>query len=529
MSVPYSAPGRDGTYRADPGRDHPRYKESESLMMLDELEERNNAVIDDDNPFRPVDPVNDKRVRYNQGRAATSSDMVPYSDEPPPPQNTVVGTELMAVPDDDDDSDDDLMFDEDRPGFEQRGAPDSFHDEDDNEEVEEGRREWKYSTAGIKQRGVWVKYCCILICFLVAFAIFATISHFFSKLFEDPGPPPPPDFTIRPDNSTFPANKQDVDQVCSAGRLQQDQGLACRAFCEPAYSACCDPFPRDVAYNFTNVDAALNNTPVSSEIIFTDPDFVHLNDCEVEENLRGCTSYSKCSGLQNVVEPAPQTLPFLCSDEGRERDAQSCRSACRKAQCCYHEQGQSCLAENFEICMDYAPCQNLRDEERVIFANKVLPVAPTDLDQQCLWKLPSCNEHCTNALCCTDPQSRCLQENFLACLTYSACEDSTIGWNLTIPPIYSFVDQAPAELIYGCNEEDYSDNPELIELIEPDGCPEYCEQAACCYQSHPQDNCFSKDPWGCLAWHQHCQTEPAILQSWFIGEFILPQPLKPNN
>jgi len=530
MSLPYSAPGRDGSYRAEPGRDHPRYKETESLMMLNELEEDNHAGFQDENPFKPVDPHeldtldDDDGVYRNSRTGVSSSALVPYMDAPPPKQGPP-GTSQMVVYDEaaneDSDSDDDLMFDEDRN---ERGE--SFHDEE-NEEDYGNRREWKYSTAGIKQRGVWFKYCCILIFFLIAFAIFAAISKLFQRFFEDPGAPPAPDYTRRPDNETFQADKEHIDKVCSAGRVQQDRGLRCREFCEPQYTACCDPFPRDKAYNFTNVNNALNVTSVDTDIVFTHPDFMHLNDCPVEENLRGCASYSKCSALKNVVEPAPQTLPFLCSAEGRERDEQSCTAACRKARCCYDEGGLSCLADNFEICMDYAPCQNLRDLERTN-PDSVLTVAPDDLDQQCLWKLPSCNAHCEKARCCSDPNSRCLQENFIACMTYSACEDSTIGWNMTIPPMYNFLPQAPAEMIYACNERDYSDNPDLIEMIQPDSCPEYCEQVACCYQQHPQDNCFHKDPLGCQAWHQHCQTESVAVANWYIGNFILPTALHPN-
>mmetsp|Transcript_20469 Transcript_20469/g.44333 ORF Transcript_20469/g.44333 Transcript_20469/m.44333 type:complete len:542 (+) Transcript_20469:86-1711(+) len=541
MSLPYSAPRRDGTYKAEPGRDHPRYKETESLMMLDELEANNNDAYADENPFRAINPEELDHYHHpgqQQQPPPHSSAMVPYDDhvQPPPPRRrppaaatppTTAGGTEMVVYDSDEDSDD-LMFDEDRDDYQ---PDEQFEDEGANPELEEEdygeRREWKYSTAGIKQRGVWFKYCCILIFFLLVFAVFAAISKLFAKLFEDPGPPEEPPYVQRPDNDTFARDKEFIDSVCSAGKVQQDQGLRCREYCEPQFTACCDPFPQDKAYNFTNINHALNQTSTSSEIVFTQEDFQHLNDCKAMDNMRGCNSYAKCSALKSVVGSAPVTLPYLCSEEGRERDAQSCVAACRTARCCYDENGQSCLADNYEICQDYAPCQNLRDLDRSN-PDSVLPVAPADLDQQCLRKLPSCSSHCEAAKCCLDPNSRCLQENFLACTTYSACEDSSVGWNLTIPPMYSYLDQAPGELIYACNEKTYQDNQELVELIQPDSCPDYCEQVACCYQSHPQDNCFRKDPLGCMAWHHHCQREAVAVANWYIGDYQLPTPLHPN-
>mmetsp|Transcript_3033 Transcript_3033/g.4076 ORF Transcript_3033/g.4076 Transcript_3033/m.4076 type:complete len:327 (-) Transcript_3033:735-1715(-) len=305
----YAAPGRDGSYRADPGREHPRYPETESLVMMSELEQSNQKE-DDDNPFRPSSPEEFLDEGYGDEEDDEDYDNYGhYRDDPPQKEKLparVVGGEEQEL---DDDSDDDLMFDDDREELD-RARGDEEDGSRGEEEDEEGRREWKYSTAGIKQRGICVKYCCIGLLFLLMFAVFAVISYYIEKLFEDPGAPDEPAYMKRPDNDTFPFDKTDIDQRCSGGKISVDRGVKCREFCEPIYSACCDPFPLTKAYNFSLVNEALNRTEVE-EYVYTDDAFVHLNDCHAGDYLRGCAAYSKCSALKGIVEPAPASLPFF--------------------------------------------------------------------------------------------------------------------------------------------------------------------------------------------------------------------------
>ena len=366
-----------------------------------------------------------------------------------------------------------------------------------------------------------MKWCCILLFFLLCLLIFAAISTLFEKIFfDDDGPVPESEYPKRSDNDTFPSNKELIDNVCSAGTFELDRGVRCREYCEPMYTSCCDPFPKYETYDFTSVYDALNSTMPPSADVFDDNDFLHLNNCEYGEHLRGCTTYGKCSALRDKLDSAPGTLPYMCSEEGLAQDPGSCAAVCQKVACCFDETGSSCLAGNMDICMDYAPCQNLRTRHD---PSQLVPVAPDDLDRVCLWKLPLCYEYCEKARCCTDTNSRCFQENFMSCLTYAPCEDGS-DINITIPRIYNDdLPQAPAELMYACGEKK-PENAEVSELIQPDTCPEYCEQAACCYQPTPAYNCFHKDPLGCLAWHDYCQTVPFVLESWYIGEFILPTP-----
>ena len=530
----YAAPGRDGTYIDDPGRENPTYNETESLMMIHEMENKD----DEDNPFRP--PPEDEEQPIDD-----LDPQDPFHDDPLDdpsvdegvkdvhPEQPLGDNKARDSDDISDDDSDDLYFEEDREAMEkdqeqkdqeQRDPSHGSDEEDptyfkDEGTFEDGRREWKYSTANIKQRGIWVKWCCIALFFLLCLLIFAAISVLFEKLFFDnEGLDPETAYPKRPDNDTFPSNKELIDAVCSSGTLDMDRGVRCREFCEPMHSSCCEVFPYET-YNYSSVNAALNATPPPT-FILEDDDIFHLNTCEFGDHLRGCAAYGKCSALKNLLDPAPATLPYLCSEEGLAQDEQTCPDACRKVACCFDESGLSCLNDNFDVCMDYAPCQNLRKPLNP--DRHIVPVAPDDIDRVCYWKLPQCYEYCEQARCCMDPNSRCLQENFLACLSYAACEDST-DVNITVPPMYSVVPQAPAELIYACGERE-PENEEVIELIQPESCPEYCEQVACCYQHNPADNCFHKDPLGCLAWHNFCQTEEVAVSNWYIGNFILPTP-----
>ena len=502
----YHAPGRDGAYIPKPGREHPAYPETESLMMMDELEKDTKSEMEEEDPFRPASP--DEFMDEGSEAEGYDDPYGNYRDQGDGPPSRV----LPVPPKEgfDSDSDDDLMFDEDREEYERNQGTEEVDEE-------EGAKQWKYSTAGIKQRGIWVKYCCIALMFLIMACIFAAISYFFEKLFQDPGPPDEPERLKRPDNATWPFEKDDIDQSCNSNALAVDRAVKCQEYCEPRYSACCDPFPLTKSYNFSAVDEALNYSRPEEFEYPPGDDLFHLNNCQAGDNLRGCASYAKCAALKGVLEPAPVSLPQQCNEEGLALDPGNCESICRKARCCFDEQGLSCLTENFEVCMDYAPCQNLRQPNNAV--REILPIAPADLDELCWSQLESCNDHCEKARCCTDPNSRCLQENFVACLTYAACEDApSAAWNITIPPMYNLLPVAPAEMEYACGELDV-ESEALREIIQPGSCAEYCEQAACCFQDNPGDNCFHEDPLGCYAYFFHCQHEPVVLNNWFIGTY----------
>lgn len=371
------------------------------------------------------------------------------------------------------------------------------------------RRDFKYSTAKVKRHGWCYKFCCIFLLFMLFFIFSTILSMLMQKLFfgED-DEQAQPDLPVRDANQTFPRDKSYINQVCSSGTIDIDGGARCRDDCEPQFFECCDPFDDFKALNFTSF-LVTTNTTLPPEAVNTDDDGVEqlrAKNCSLGSELRGCMAYAKCQAATELTDPAPANLPHLCGDFGMERDPDSCMAVCRKAGCCFNEEGQSCLADNLDICMDYAPCQNLRDN------NNMIPTAPDELDGLCFYERPECYEECAKAECCGDRSSRCFQQNFMTCLTYSACNNVTdTTTTITVPDIYSVLPMPPAELIYACDKDQTTLVKEDLET-----CAKYCEAAHCCYEENPLDNCFHDDPLGCLLWHQHCQIEHELALKWWI-------------
>ena len=367
-----------------------------------------------------------------------------------------------------------------------------YNNSDKLPEQEQQHRDHKYSTARMPSRGRWRKCCCILLLFLLGMAFTAFISWLINYLFFDPSDNGPANgFPDRPENSTFPANKLLIDQVCSRGTFDIDDGMRCEEACEPQFFTCCDPFNEFRAYNYSRWNNVTNST-LPPDVNFMDGLLmVNGTECSFENDLRGCMSYAKCQALGQLADPAPSTLPILCSAQQLEKDRVSCEQACLPVRCCFSQE-RNCLADNFDVCMDYAPCQNLREGFTV-------ETAPDDLDQACWWELSSCFETCEKASCCGDPESTCFQDNFLSCLTYAPCTNVT-ETNITVPEMYNVVGMPPAELIYACNAKHEATIEETNKT-----CAEYCVEAECCYATDKSQNCFADDPLGCLAWNAQCQ------------------------
>ena len=387
-------------------------------------------------------------------------------------------------------------------GGDDESVPESQYTYDTTE-----RRDFKYSTANVKRHGWCYKFCCIALMFLIFFLISTAISILIQKLlFGGDDEPFAPEIQERDPNATFPRDKSFINQVCSIGVIDIDGGARCREDCLPQFFECCDPFQDFKSFNFTTFLEATNTTLPPTEII--DEEVVELREkgCSFGSELRGCMAYAKCQGVTETIDPAPANLPHLCGDFGMELDPDSCEAACRNARCCFNDEGLSCLADNIDICMDYAPCQNLRSTDNM------LQTAPETLDQDCFLQLPECFEACEKATCCNDPTSRCFQENFMSCMTYAPCNNVT-DINIEVPEIFSVLPIPPAELIYACDEQQT-----VLEKENLEACAKYCEQAACCYDLNPQGNCFHDDPLGCLLWHQHCQIETPLMEAWWTGQ-----------
>ena len=428
---------------------------------------------------------NDPFTSYTPGARGPSEVRRSYADAPPPDAFTIDDVE-------------DNPFGEHQqqtttsyppPQYEQdptyyQEDPSQF--ENEPEQAPPPRRQFKYSTANMPKQSNTRKYCMILLLFIFAVAFFVGLSMLLQHLFFSGGDSDQsaPEYPERPPNSTFPLEKSQVDSACSEGTLAQDDGENCLEACTPQFFECCDPFDEFSEYNMTRVNDILGTTQAPRQSEFN-------GTCSFGEDLRGCMSYAKCQALTEIVPAAPAILPAVCSLEGIARDPQTCEDLCQPVEFCYRRENNE-MAEYFDICMDYAPCQNLRE-------GPILETAPLDLDLMCYQQLPQCFEHCEKARCCTDKKSKCFQENFMSCLTYAACEDAT-DIVIQVAPMFSVLDPPPGEIIYACDDGDLP----VLELTEKT-CEEYCEPASCCYRASSLTNCFHDDPLGCTAWHQQCQ------------------------
>jgi hypothetical protein len=479
----YQAPRRDGAYPNDPTHETP-YDDGLYGNESDYFE--NSYNLDEHDPYR--------------------DDPTYFANSEPPPEDEHFASHSEF--------DDEYTYDQ------ETDMDTRSHTEGGDESIPESasantmdtatRRDFKYSTADVKRRGVCYKWCCICVLFLIFFAISTLISMLFQKLFFDNDEDPiAPDLAVRDANETFPRDKQFISQVCSMGTVDIDGGARCREDCLPQFFECCNPFNDLTAFNFSTFLGTTNSTLPPQEEPDDEVAALREGNCSLGSELRGCMAYSKCQAVSGIIDPAPASLPILCGDFGMERDPDSCEAACRQARCCFNEDGASCLADNLDICMDYSPCQNLRGRDNIVES------ASDTLDQACYWQLPECFEECQTAECCSDPNSRCYQENFMACLTYAPCNNVSEVTSIHVPEIYSRVPMPPVELVYACDDEQ-----QVLDEDTLGSCAEYCEQASCCYELAPEANCFFEDPLGCLLWHQHCQVEAGLSQAWWTGQGV---------
>ena len=286
----------------------------------------------------------------------------------------------------------------------------------------------------------------------------------------------------------FPFEKQEIDSVCSLSTFSRDEGALCMEACVPQFFKCCNPFD----------EFELEYDDATTSLLDGYEDYDD-SECSLDIDLQGCMSYAKCQALTGQFDPAPANLPHLCSFDRIRNDPESCQQTCSKLDCCFSTGSDNCLAKRFDICLDYAPCQNLRILE--VGPDAVLPTAPKTLDIDCLWQQPSCVENCAPAAnCCTDPTSSvCFQFNFLSCLTYAPCDGVAVE-KFSLPKQFVHVPEPPLDLVYACNS-----NSAPILVPTEKTCLELCSEAACCFSVNPDDNCFHRDPLGCLAWDAQCQ------------------------
>lgn len=217
--------------------------------------------------------------------------------------------------------------------------------------------------------------------------------------------------------------------------------------------------------------------------------------CSLSRELQGCVRYAKCQAATGKVKPAPANLGDMCSLAQLKEDPGACESICSDVKCCYTDDSTNCIAKNFDVCLDYAHCQNLRAFEGII------PAANNTLDHNCFYEQLPCLEQCVTAECCSNSNSLCYRNNFIACLTYTPCNNIT-KTHIHVPKQYSFMDKPPDNLYEVCNP-----NRTSAKVLGEKTCTEHCVQPepSCCWAGSAPENCFMKDPLGCLVWEQQCQ------------------------
>jgi len=251
--------------------------------------------------------------------------------------------------------------------------------------------------------------------------------------------------------TSFSRSSSFIDTICSIENNSTVVNEACEVECQEAQ--CCDPFDKD-------------SSCVSSN-----------------RALASCVAYAKC---QLSGDPAPTNLPEICSmDALKTGDSTACTDACAAASCCYTDaDDEKCHADKFLMCMDYAPCQNLR-------VNMAVPAAPSNLDEICeADDKTECQNACDAASCCIDDPmngDNCFASDFITCASYASC-----GF-LVMDIINNEVPQPPTET-------DICDPTLLTSEDGRDQCTNNCLAAECCTASGSDimNNCFLSDPFGCL-------------------------------
>lgn len=231
-----------------------------------------------------------------------------------------------------------------------------------------------------------------------------------------------------------------------------------------------------------------------------------------QDNVESCVAYAKCQviGENSRFPPALEQLPQICSEEALSSNPQDCIDACSDVKCCYDTTSEdSCIANQFLVCLDYAPCQNLRTLSNNSDGTFIY-TAPPDLDEMCLPDFPFdgsindskidhrdyCEDNCQAASCClnevivSSAEGSCLQNNFISCLTYAPCG------GLLIPPIHDKVPPPDDKIDKLCSVENI-----LNDDTGYDDCLAVCSTGECCTSSiteAPSETCFLQDPIGCL-------------------------------
>lgn len=362
-------------------------------------------------------------------------------------------------------SDEEEAEDDEMSPYQTAGPPQARpHNDDDG--AAPARRQHKYTTRDLQPERPWMRYFLTALACLVMIVIMVLLSIFLQKMFDPPEDEDWNDDTVNitdddqagalsGESMMLPRNSEFLDNVCAEDKLSGETRATCEQVCAPAMD-CCSPY-------------AGNST------------------C-FEDQVAGCVTYSQCHALEGTNDPAHNDLDRVCSMDAIEVNREECELACTTLSCCYTDV-DSCVAINFQACLDYSPCQNLRST--VDNPDDYIPAAGPTLDDQCRDGDNLCGRGCREATCCSDPNSDCFRDNFVSCLTYSTCNqfpDSTA--KIKVAPIHSRVEAAPANLRDVCLESYVASNGRTE-------CQTACASADCCFAAG-SNNCFGDDPLGCM-------------------------------
>jgi hypothetical protein len=332
-------------------------------------------------------------------------------------------------------------------------------DEYDADSPEEPR--FKYSTADLAHDSPRNTKCCMIamciLCIIVAIAVSITMVKLQENSDEKNAPkdPTPAPTTVGATpvagENKFLATSEFVEDRCSPSSFADDARVcqgACNGF------DCCEPLlPQNVS-------------------------------CFMG-NREGCLNYNRCHITNGRSDPPPNNLGDICSPSRIQSDRSECEQQCASKECCWSDE-TSCVVSDFYACIDYAICQNLRDDLKV-------PVPTDTLKDLCdtgqtgsVTQGDACGTACAPAECCWSESTadNCLQDNFFACLAYEPCKKL----NLTAPG--TVVSEPSDDLADLCTLRKVNDGGEAA-------CASVCNPGACCQQG-AADYCFPDDPLGCL-------------------------------
>jgi hypothetical protein len=268
----------------------------------------------------------------------------------------------------------------------------------------------------------------------------------------------------------FPSDLDWIDSVCSHDLT------SCRQACEPA--KCC---------------AGIQGGDHQGD------------DSCFADNPNVCLAYRKCHAVWDNnamrIPTAPSNLHAICSSS---QDKSACQEACQPAECCWNLTNEKCLefsATNHHLlaCLDYAPCQVLRETSSSSSSSSSSSLYPADTDallHVCSNDAQTCQEECQKGSCCWDEeQDSCFPTDLVSCLTFAPC----LEFPSPLPRLYARVDPPPANFQNVCHVDSILTTEGFQE------CFAQCQPASCCRAAAPGPyNCFDQDPLGCLQ-YQSCQ------------------------